>query len=94
MKETLLDAGNPSYDLEKGYTRHSLAGGNEGIVIELGKPSIINTIKLLLWDLDNRSYSYKIEFSIDGEEWANILDYSKYFCRSLQTIHFDAVVVK
>lgn len=94
MQEALLDIVKPPYDLEKGYTSHSLCDGDEGIIIELNKPSIINTIKLLLWDLDTRSYSYKIEYSIDRTEWTCLVDYSKCFCRSSQIIHFGAVVAK
>ena len=94
MKEALLDVGKPPYDLEKGYTRHSITEDAEGIIIELQRPSIINTIKLLLWDLDNRSYSYKIEYSIDHEDWTCVIDYSKFSCRSSQMIYFDPVVAK
>ena len=94
MREALLDVGKPPYDLEKGYSRHVIMEGDQGIIIKLQKPSIINTIKLLLWDLDNRSYSYKIEYSIDHEDWTCIVDYSSYFCRSSQLIHFQPIVAK
>ena len=94
MRESLLDVGKPPYDLEKGYTRHKIIDGDQGIIIQLQKPSIINTVKLLLWDLDNRSYSYKIEYSIDQKEWTCIVDYSRYFCRSSQLLHFEPIVAK
>ena len=94
MQEALLDVGKPPYDLEKGYSRHVIVEGDQGIIIRLQKPSIINTIKLLLWDLDNRSYSYKIEYSMNNKDWTCIVDYSGYFCRSSQLIHFQPIVTK
>lgn len=55
---TLLDASDHPYDMEKGYTRHAISKTDEGIVVELGNIFIVNCVKILLWDLDNRSYSY------------------------------------
>lgn len=56
MRTALLDGDSVNYDLDRGFTRHSIEDDTEpeGIVIELGKPSILNTIRLLLWDRDNR----------------------------------------
>lgn len=44
----------------QGYTRHAISTkpADYGIIIELGNIYLINYIKILLWDLDNRSYSY------------------------------------
>ncbi len=84
------------YDMEKGYTRHSINDSNsECIMVELGKICIINHIKILLWDRDNRSYSYFIEVSVDEKSnWTRVCDYSKYYCRSWQEIYFEAQAVK
>lgn len=55
MKTALLDGDVQNYDLDRGFTRHPIDGNNgNGIVIKLGQPYIINTIKLLLWDKDMR----------------------------------------
>ncbi len=56
MRACLLDGDCTNYDLDRGFTRHPIEDTTtpEGIVIRLGKPSIINTIKLLLWDRDMR----------------------------------------
>ena len=97
MRENFLDNHsntNLYYDLERGFTRHLIMEGDPGIIIQLGKPSIINTIKMLLWDKDSRCYSYKIESSMDNQEWTVIVDYSNCYCRSWQTIHFEAKVVR
>jgi len=83
------------YDLERGFTRHLIGDDDkQGIVIGLGRPSIINNITLLLWDKDHRSYSYSIECSLDNQNWTPVVNYSKYLCRSTQQIFFLPKVVK
>ena len=55
MKSALLDEDTTTYDQDRGFSRHPIddnQGG--GIMVELGKPCIINTIHLLLWDKDVR----------------------------------------
>lgn len=88
----LLDT--ESIDLDRGFSRHLIAEGDKGICISLSRPSIINTIRMLLWDKDLRSYSYCIEVSMDNQDWVKILDYSKFLCRSWQTLHFNPRVVR
>lgn len=60
MRTALLDGETTNYDMERGFTRHPIEDGNAGIVVRLGQPSIINQIKVLLWDRDMRYYSNKI----------------------------------
>lgn len=95
MKAALLDGDITNYDLDRGFTRHLIDDNHgQGIVIRLEQPYIINTIKLLLWDKDTRSYSYYLEISMDDKDYERIVDHTKYLCRSLQTLHFPAKVVK
>lgn len=55
MTQALLDGDTQTYDFDRGFTRHPIDGNNgQGIVIKLGQPYIINTIKMLLWDRDMR----------------------------------------
>jgi len=55
MRTFLLDGNSENYDMERGYTRHAINEiGDNGIVIRLGRQSIINHIKMLLWDKDLR----------------------------------------
>ena len=55
MKAALLDGNSASYDLDHGFTRHTIDDNNgQGIVVKLASPYIINTIKMLLWDRDIR----------------------------------------
>lgn len=94
MRESLLDGDTTNFDLDRGFTRHLILEGDKGICIALGRPSIINNIKLLLWNKDPRSYSYYIEVSVDNEDWIRVVDYSKYFCRSWQRLYFKPRVVR
>jgi len=58
MKAALLDGDTTNYDLDRGFTRHPIDDNNGlGIVIRLGQPSIINCIRMLLWDRDMRYVS-------------------------------------
>lgn len=78
-----------------GYARHSITESNDlGIIVELGTISIINHIKILLWDKDNRSYSYFIEVSVNQKQWDRVIDYQEYNCRSWQHLYFTARAVR
>lgn len=59
----LLNGDTESYTGDHGYAIHTITrnGPPKGIVVTLNQPYIINCIKMLLWDRDNRSYSYYIE---------------------------------
>jgi len=58
MKAALLDGDTTNYDLDHGFTRHPIDDNNGlGITIRLGQPSIINGIRMLLWDRDMRCVS-------------------------------------
>lgn len=94
MRTALLDGETTNYDMERGFTRHPIEDGNAGIVVRLGQPSIINHIKVLLWDRDMRSYSYFIEVSMDQRDWVRVVDYSNYHCRSWQRVYFPQRVVR
>ena len=48
MCECLLDGDPTNFDLDRSFTRHLILDGDEGICIALGRPGIINTIKMLL----------------------------------------------
>ncbi|CAH8680767.1 unnamed protein product [Schistosoma rodhaini] len=78
---------------EYDVVRHSLNDPNTNIIIRLGKPSIVNTIRMQLWDQDLRSYSYTIDVSLDQSTWHRIVDYQNYMCRSWQTLYFPSRVI-
>ena len=62
-----------------GYTCHQIGSG--GIVIQLTQPYIVSSMRLLLWDCDNRSYSYYIETSYDNLTWSKVVDRQGIACR-------------
>ncbi|ELU08603.1 hypothetical protein CAPTEDRAFT_220698 [Capitella teleta] len=96
MKSALLDGDFNNYDLDRGFSRHPIDDNNpqQGIVVQLGSASIINTIRLLLWDKDMRSYSYHIEVSMDEKDWVRVIDHTRFQCRSWQYLRFPQRVVK
>ncbi len=52
---SLLNGDHKNYDMERGFSRHSIdEPDSRGIIIKLGKQFIINHIRLLLWDKDQR----------------------------------------
>ncbi|KAH8869238.1 BTB/POZ domain-containing protein 9 [Schistosoma japonicum] len=79
---------------EYDVVRHSLNDPTANIIIRLGKPSIVNTIRMQLWDQDLRSYSYTVDVSLDQSTWNRIVDYQNYMCRSWQTLYFPSRVVQ
>lgn len=65
-------------------------------MVELGTISLINHIKILLWDKDLRSYSFYIETAVNKESshWERVVDHSKYSCRSWQFLYFPSRAVR
>lgn len=49
---------------------------------------MIDSMRLLLWDIDNRTYSYYIEVSTDQVNWHQVLDKRNEMCKSWQLINF------
>ncbi|XP_013140808.1 PREDICTED: BTB/POZ domain-containing protein 9 [Papilio polytes] len=96
MRSALLDGDVDNYDMERGYTRHTIsdAPDNPGITVRLPHPTILNHLRLLLWDRDHRSYAYFVEVSVDQQDWVRVVDHSNYFCRSWQNLYFEARVVQ
>ena len=95
VKSALLDGDSKNYDMERGFSRHPIEeSGDRGIVVKLGMPCIINRINMLLWDRDQRAYSYYIEISMDQADWVRVVDHSGYHCRSWQFLHFPQRVVR
>lgn len=59
MRSALLEFDSSGFDLERGCTRHQINDNDGGIMIKLGHPTIINFMKMQLWDKDLR-YRIKI----------------------------------
>ncbi|CAG5107005.1 Oidioi.mRNA.OKI2018_I69.chr1.g3101.t1.cds [Oikopleura dioica] len=94
----LLDGNSKDYNNDKGFSRHIIGNSETGepkaIVVSLAQPTILNHLKLLLWDKDDRAYSYYVEVSVDGKDYLKVIDYASYFCRSWQNLYFPQRVVR
>ncbi|KAI0982557.1 hypothetical protein GJ496_011671 [Pomphorhynchus laevis] len=88
IRNALIDGIFTAYDWDCGYTCHQLGSGF--IIIQLGQPYIIDSCRLLLWDKDDRIYSYRIETSIDATTWTMAADKTMDECRSWQNLKFTA----
>lgn len=59
------------------------------IVVQLGQPYFIGSMRLLLWDCDSRTYSFYIETSINQKDWEMAVDKRDEQLRSWQQFTFD-----
>ena len=57
-------------------------------MVQLGQPYSLDSMRLLLWDCDDRSYSYYIEVSVNQREWEVVCDRTREAARSWQVITF------
>lgn len=78
-RNALINGDYKSYDWDSGYTCHQLGSGS--ISIQLAQPFVISSMRMLLWDCDNRSYSYCIETSIDQTNWTMVVDKREQSCK-------------
>jgi BTB/POZ domain-containing protein 9 len=71
-RNALLNGDTRNYDWDNGYTCHQLQSGS--IIVQLAQPYMIDSIGLLLWDCDDRQYSYYIEVSTDQTNWTRVVE--------------------
>ncbi|KAK6180857.1 hypothetical protein SNE40_008833 [Patella caerulea] len=90
-RNALINGDVKNYDWDSGYTCHQLGSG--AIVIQLAQPYVISSMRLLLWDCDDRSYSFYIEVSVDHQTWTMVADKQREFCKAWQLIEFDPIPV-
>lgn len=86
-KNALLNGDVKNYDWDTGYTCHQLGSGD--IVIQLGQPYHIGSMRLLLWDCDERVYSLYIETSTNQKHWDIAVDKRNEQLRSWQSFTFN-----
>ena len=96
VRDVLLNSDSEmSSSGEQNYTTHVITGdSSKGITVQLSQPYIINCIRMLLWDRDNRSYSYFIEVSLDKKNWQRVVDRTNWLCRSWQELFFEPLVIR
>jgi BTB/POZ domain-containing protein 9 len=95
-KAVVIEGWNPSELLNgqflkftgtSGFTSHQI--GVNKIVVQLAQPYMIASMKLKLWDGDDRSYRYFIETSLDKSNWKIAVDRRNVECKSWQFLQFD-----
>ncbi|CAB4058666.1 BTBD9 [Lepeophtheirus salmonis] len=101
LKHALLDGNSKRYDSERGFTRHRIdKHEDQGIIIQLGMQYTLNLIRMLLWDREQRSYSYYIEVSMDQKDWYRVVKYIRIFGThnshndAFQLVSFEAYYTK
>lgn len=87
-RNALLNGDVKNYDWDSGYTCHQLGSG--AITIQLGQPYYLSSCRILLWDCDERAYSFFIESSIDQKNWDVIVDKRNAQLMSWQHMTFAA----
>ncbi|KAH9390009.1 BTB/POZ domain-containing protein 9 [Tyrophagus putrescentiae] len=64
------------------------------ITICLGFPFLLNIIDVVLSEAKGDKYSYVVEYSVDGFNWAVLFDYRHYVCSNHQTLYFNPIVAR
>ncbi|XP_043193007.1 BTB/POZ domain-containing protein 9-like [Amphibalanus amphitrite] len=85
-RNALLNGDTDKYDWDHGYTCHQLGSGS--VVVQLGQPVLLDSMRMLLWDCDDRTYGYYIEVSTNQRDWTIVCDRSRSHCRSWQVVTF------
>ncbi|OQV15078.1 BTB/POZ domain-containing protein 9 [Hypsibius exemplaris] len=83
--------GSLDYDWDNGYCCHQIGSG--AIVVQLNQPYFLSSLRLLLWDVDDRTYTYVIHTSANNRDWRLIVDTRDSQRQSWQTHQFNQQVV-
>lgn len=86
IQDRIYHDSNAILDPNDRYYSRSLSS-NKPIIVALDQPVMIESFSFLLWDKDDRAYSYSVEV-YDGKDWINVSDKSLEECRSWQVISF------
>mmetsp|Transcript_56832 Transcript_56832/g.94522 ORF Transcript_56832/g.94522 Transcript_56832/m.94522 type:complete len:159 (-) Transcript_56832:28-504(-) len=75
-----------------GSTGYTFANSHVPIQVNFRMAYVVNTLKFLLWDQDNRTYDYKIEVSKDEKAWYTVCNVKDK--QSWQEVQIDARPIK
>ncbi|CAO4380288.1 unnamed protein product [Caenorhabditis nigoni] len=90
-RNALINGDITSYDWDSGYTCHQIGSGV--IMVQLAQPYIISSMRILLWNCDDRFYSYYVAVSTNQDSWVTIIDRTNEECRGWQELLFDPLPV-
>lgn len=85
-RNVLINGDVKNYDWDYGFTCHQLVSGM--ILVQLGQPYYIGSLRMLLWDLDDRNYCFYIETSTNRRNWELVVDKRSEPVRSWQHFTF------
>ena len=84
----LIDGNYPDYGGSNGFTAFAWPGA---FVLELPQSQVVSQIDTLLWDLDKRTFRYRIEVSEGGQQWTEVVDKSNVESGGWQHDHFSPI---
>lgn len=85
--DVVLDGDVLNYTGTTGYTYHKLQ--ETPIEIQLAQPYCVGSVRLLLWDGDDRTYGFYIETSTDRINWEMAVDKRDERLQSWQEFSFE-----
>lgn len=88
---SMLNGDTKSYTVSSGFTYHYIGSGR--IEVQLNQPYHLNSMRLLLWDQDARTYSFYIETSLNRIDWEVAVDKRNEQLRSWQKFTFESRAV-
>lgn len=88
----LLNGIVDQYDDSTGYTTQNTE--KSCISIALNQPYIIDSMRLLLWDKEDCTYSFYIQTSTDCERWRTVADKRNERLKSWQEFKFSERIVE
>ncbi|KAJ3643694.1 hypothetical protein Zmor_026390 [Zophobas morio] len=80
----LLDGVTTNYG---SFTYHVIGAGS--IIVQLAQPFMLSSMKLKLWDQDDRFYKYYVETSVNKSEWTIVADHRNEENKSWQVLRFS-----
>jgi hypothetical protein len=81
----MIDGDADNYSGNSGITWFGIPGS---VTVELPQPATVARTQMLLFDLDDRYYSYRIDTSVDGINWEPAMDKSTAEARGWQVDQF------
>lgn len=91
--EVLIDGISTDYD--SGYCTYDMNNkALEGCLVTLPKPVDLSHIRFLMYDRDERQFTYIVYISRDGKEWRSVKDTTNNPSKGWQDARFDPQPVK
>ena len=88
VKQALLDGDTKNYDMERGFSRHPIDDNSKdrGIVIKLGMQCIINHMRMLLWDKDQRYERFIVGLKMTKSDYFHFVCVSRKYTFEQNTL--------